>query len=47
MSLQDSEHTVASNYSSDTNVVSADWQVTINAFPPGQVDNIAERKQWM
>jgi hypothetical protein len=21
--------------------------LTINAFPPGQVDNIAERKQWM
>ena len=38
---------IVSTYSSDSNVISAGWQLTINAFPPGQVDNIAERKQWM
>ena len=38
---------VVSTYSSHNNVVSAVWQLTIYVSPPGQVDNIAERKQWM
>ena len=41
------EYCVVSNYTSDTSVVSAGWQLTINAFPHGQVNNIVEWKQWM
>ena len=38
---------VVSAYASNTSVVVVGRELTINAFPPGQVDDIAERKQGM